>query len=223
MRRRLTVIATLVAAVLAVGAGTSADAATQPVQLSNDGRTWAPDLDRPLFDPAVRWVPGDVRRATFWVRNAGPTVGSLTVTARVQDADGLLAEDAISLRMRTTAAAWTTVVPGTTASLGQLARNDRTQVEVTATFDSGSGDDTMRRTLHFVLDVRLAGATGAAATGPNAGHPPSAGSTAPGGGGLGGLLPNTGDPVTWWLCLLAALSLGGGAALVVRSKRRESE
>lgn len=207
------------AVVLAVGGSVApAHATSQPVQLSNDGRTWAPDLTRPLFDPAVRWVPGDVRRASFWVRDDGPSAGALAITADVDDGDRLIADHAVMLRLRAGSRRWSTVSAGRTAALGRLTEGHRTKVEIVAAFDPGSGDATMRRSLHFSLSVRLTGATPTAS--------PSAPSEAPGavspagGGHGGGILPNTGNPVTWWLCLVAALSLGAGTALVVRSKRR---
>lgn len=195
---------------LVVGAvGAPAGAASQPVRLSTDGRVWAPDLTAPLFDPSVRWVPGDVRTATFWVRNAGPSRGSLTITANVHD-DALLADGAISLRMRADGGAWKAVGPGTAASLGRLARGARARIEIVASFGWPSGNDTQRKLLRFDLDVRLSGASApATTTEPANDHHGSS------------FLPNTGNPVAWWICLLAALSLGGGTALVVRSKRRE--
>lgn len=199
---------------LVVGAvGAPAGAASQPVQLSTDGRVWTPDLTTPLFDPSVRWVPGDVRTATFWVRNAGPSLGALTITANVHDDDALLAGGAILLRMRAAGGAWTTVRPGTAASLGSLARGARSRIEMTASFAWPSGSDTQRKLLRFGLDVRLSGASTSVTHGTN--QEPAEDHHG------SGLLPNTGNPVTWRLCLLAALSLGGGTGLVVRSKRRE--
>lgn len=212
--RLLRLLATLLV-LLAIGVAPAY--AAQPVQLSNDGRTWAPDLPAPLFDPAVRWVPGDVREASFWVRNAGPDAGTLSVTALVADADGLLAKHAMRLRLRDASGSWTTVAPGSRASLGALADGARTRVVVSAAYAAASGNDTERDTLRFSLRVRLTGADEAAG---HAGGPSSGGHA--GGQGPGGLLPGTGNPVTWWLCLLAAISLGGGTALVVRSKRRDT-
>lgn len=213
--RLLRLLATLLV-LLAIGVAPAY--AAQPVQLSNDGRTWAPNLPAPLFDPAVRWVPGDVRQASFWVRNAGPGAGTLTMTALVADADGLLAKHAMRLRLRDASGSWTSVAPGSRASLGTLADGARTQIVVSAAYAAASGNDTERDTLRFSLRVRL---TGADRAGDHAGGP-SGGPLVAGGHGPGGLLPGTGNPVTWWLCLLAALSLGGGTALVVRSKRRDT-
>lgn len=212
------------AVLIVVGTTAPARAATEPVQLSNDGRTWTPDLARPLFDPATRWVPGDVRRAAFWVRNAGPTVGSLAVTARVQDTDGLMADDAIDLELREAGGAWTGVTPGATLTLASLPAGADTRVEVRATYPWSSGNDTMRRTLSFSFGVRLSGDDVAATAGPTSAGP-SATTTQQSASqdrDSGVSLPNTGNPVDWWWLLLAAAALGGGTALVVRSKRKDT-
>lgn len=193
-----------------------ATAATEPVQLSNDGRTWAADLPRPLFDPEVRWVPGDSREATFWVRDAGESRGALTVSADILDTDGLVAEGAMSLRLRRGDGRWQEVRPGDRAPLGWLERGGQDRIGVIATYAPASGNDTMDRSLTFSLDVRL---TGEDATGPGGAMPPD-GDGDGDAAGDGGLLPDTGSPVTWWLIALASLLIGGGTALVLRSRRK---
>ncbi|MFD7074231.1 LPXTG cell wall anchor domain-containing protein [Nocardioides sp. NPDC059952] len=198
--------------VISTVAAAAPAAATEPVQLSNDGRTWAADLPRPLFEPEVRWVPGDSREATFWVRDAGESRGALTVSADVRDTDGLLAEGAMSLRLRRGEGEWQDVRPGARAELGRLEQGARDRIGVAATYAPGAGNDTMDRSLTFSLDVRLMGED---ATGSGDDAPPGGDAA-----GDGGLLPETGSPVTWWLIALASLSIGGGTALVLRSKRK---
>ncbi|SDJ76070.1 hypothetical protein SAMN05428985_101324 [Nocardioides sp. YR527] len=207
-------LALLVISTLAAAAPSAA--ATEPVQLSNDGRTWAADLPEPLFDPETRWVPGDSRAATFWVRDAGESRGALSVSADIRDTDRLVAEGAMNLRLRRGSGEWQEVRPGSSISLGRLERGGRERIGVVATYAPGSGNDTMDSAFTFSLDVRLTGddATGDDGTGP-VGDVPEA--QAPAGGGL---LPDTGSPVRWWLIALASLSIGGGTALVLRSKRK---
>lgn len=197
---------------------TPAGAATEPVQLSNDGRTWAADLPEPLFDPDVRWVPGDSRAAAFWVRDAGESRGALSVSADVRDTDRLVADGAMNLRLRRGSGQWHEVRPGTSISLGSLERGGRERIGVVATYAPRSGNDTMDSAFTFSLDVRLTGddATGEDEPGPGDDLPEG---QAPAGGGL---LPGTGSPVRWWLIALASLSIGGGTALVLRSKRKGS-
>ncbi|MEU6137165.1 LPXTG cell wall anchor domain-containing protein [Nocardioides sp. NPDC047086] len=220
MRAVRLLLALLVISSLAAAA--PAAASTEPVQLSNDGRTWGVDLPRPLFEPEVRWVPGDSREATFWVRDAGESRGALTVSADIRDADGLVAEGAMSLRLRRGDGRWQEVRPGDRASLGWLERGSQDRIGVIATYAPASGNDTMDRSLTFSLDVRL---TGEDATGPGGATPPGGNGNGDGNGdgegaGDGGLLPDTGSPVTWSLIALASLLIGGGTALVLRSKRK---
>ena len=60
----------------------AASAQTDRLGLSSDGVTFAETLKKPLFDSAIRWVPGDVRVATFYVRNQAETAGNLQVAIK---------------------------------------------------------------------------------------------------------------------------------------------
>ena len=193
-----------------------------PVALSADGVTWADDLRTPLFDPAARWVPGDGRAASFWVRNDGQGAGALSVVAALDDGDRLLADGSVSLRMRAGGGPWATVSAGEATSLGRLAEGERTRVDVAAVLPASAGNDTMRRLLGLDLDVRLRGDDPADVPpdddrpGDRPGEHETPEHETP--EDEAGLLPDTGSPVTTWLLLVAAACVGAGAACVRRSR-----
>jgi hypothetical protein len=188
----------LVAATL-VGLSSPAPAAGD-VDFSRDGTTWTSRLDAPLFDPAVRWVPGDRRTASFWVRNRGPVGAVMHVQARV--VGDLAHRGDIALRARTRGADWVdlrarrSVGPG--ARGPAVERGAAARVDVEAAFDPAATNRTQEEDL--VLDVVVTLAADAAA-------PPAS------------ALPSTGTVVPPWLLGLAASSLLLGAHLLRRRGR----
>ncbi|MEX0428699.1 hypothetical protein AB3X52_13805 [Nocardioides sp. DS6] len=204
---RATVAGVLAGALLgAPSLAPPARAAADPVGLSADGRSWSNDLPTPLFNPALRWVPGESRTSALWVRNRGATDAALAVTMRVGDAGGLLTPGAVSLAFRAQGGSWHDARPGERVSLGRLASGAVRRVEVRASLAWAAGNDTMRRRLDFDVVVRLDGApaAGAAAAQPDTGDDG------------GGRLPDTGNPVQWWLVAAGALSVGIGTELTRR-------
>jgi len=201
-------------------------AAADEVRVSADGRAWTSDLGRPLFDPAHRWVPGEERTETFWVRNDGEGPGTLRIGAVVRDLDGLDAGGWVDVSMRVDDGGWVALEPGErTARFGSMAQGTSEQVDVRAAFRPESGNDTMRQALEFDFEVFLAGDGLPDQPGASAGPDvPSTGgdrgdSTAEAGGPL---LPDTGAPAgLGWLAALAALCLGAGIALLARRRERE--
>lgn len=80
--------------------------------LSADGITWSGTLEDPLFDPNVRWVPGDVRTARFFVRNQQPDAGDLAVFVdRVVRRD-LADTGQLAISARAGTQSWVTVTGG---------------------------------------------------------------------------------------------------------------
>jgi len=188
------------------------------VALSADGRRWGSELSAPLFDPAVRWVPGDSRTASFWVRNDGGDTGRLVITAQLVEPDGPL-NGTVALRLRT-AGTSVDLTPGRPTAVGTLRAGARTRAEVEAVFDPASSNVTQSERLRFAFDVTLSG-DGPAAT---AGTSPGTSSGAPGAGGEASdgatpTLPGTGAEARWWWLVAAAALVGGGGALVVRNRR----
>jgi hypothetical protein len=77
-----------------------ADAAHRQLELSRDGRHWTSSLKAPLFDPTVRWVPGDRRVAHFWARNTSSDPGRLTIDIKATGADRLIRTGDLTIRAR---------------------------------------------------------------------------------------------------------------------------
>lgn len=208
--------AAVVLTVLVVVAMTSAAAAARPgirskdgsdnLALSLDGHTWRHAITTPLFAPATRWVPGDVRTERFFVRNDGPTGAGLTVAARVRDAHGLYAGDRLRLQVQTAGGEWARLRTGPVGTrIGHLHRSASTRVRVRARFVGGAGNPTMERNFSFRLAVRLT-------QGPRDAAPDDD----------GGALPDTGAPDLTIAAALALLLLTGGVVLTTRDSRKET-
>lgn len=205
MSRRLLLLALL--ALLLVPA--PADAAGQVV-VSADGQTWTPSLTTPLFDPAVRWVPGDARTATFHVGNRAADAGTLALVVTADDAHALIARDDITLAVRRGSGPWVDVrTDGQPHRLagGDLAAGADTRLAIRATFAPASRNLSQLRSLPLSFDVVLSESTTTVSPPTDPGHG--------GSGGHGGLLPDTGGVELW--VLLAGLLLLALGAIVVRT------
>lgn len=200
----------LVSIALAIGAGPAR--AENAVGLSLDGQTWTSELQRPLFDPAMRWVPGDTETRSFWVRNQGPTAASTQIAVRTTDADGLLVQDDIAIDARVRGGAWTSLsdpAGSQTLTDGGLAKGNRVRVDLRVAFlpESTNRSELKELPLRFVVRLTQSG------VGPGDGDDDGS-----------GLLPDTGSVVEPWLLYLAAALLGGGfLILIVRRRKEESD
>lgn len=67
---------------------------------SRDGREFSPTPVVRAFDPEVRWVPGDKRRAGFWIRNEGPDPGNVTLEITRGPTDRLADVRAFKLKVQ---------------------------------------------------------------------------------------------------------------------------
>jgi hypothetical protein len=211
------VLITLVTALLlsTPGPASAGDPASQrtDVGLSVDGVHYQGDLDGPLFDPLARWVPGEVRRSSFWVRNQASGPGDLTVDLLARSPRTLIDSGYLSIAARAGDGPWRAVETGgamrlfTTRDLPSKAELPVT-VRITLSPDAHNG--TM--VLATALDLRVT-LTDARASG-NAGGP--GGSDGP--EGPGGLLPGTGSPTSWWLLPLGLLLVAGGASQLARRR-----
>lgn len=211
MIARATVLVVLAAL---VAAPTSAYAA-QEVQVSRDGRAWSTRLAEPLFDQQVRWVPGDRRVASFWVRNHGPSGAVLQVRTRVEG--DLAHRGDVTLRARTGRTGW--------VDLGRAApdahpgpevpQGGSTRVDVEATFDPAAANQTQRKQAVLGVDVILVSdrvdsdhgeVSGQHAVGADRADDPAS-------------LPGAGTTVSAWLLVAATAALLVGARLVRRRVR----
>lgn len=204
----------LLALAAAMTLGVPAAHGADDVGVSTDGVTWSDGLDAPLFDPAVRWVPGDSRVASLYVRNQGPTGASVTIEARSVDADALLADDDVQLRARAGGGGWVPLRNGvSSARLTEqtVVPGDVVRVEVDATFDPRATDATQLERLALDVRVVLRDGLGAGAAPPVDGE------------AVGGALPDTGTGVARRVLALAAALLVTGIVLTAVRRPRRGE
>jgi hypothetical protein len=191
-------VGALLVAALFAGAPATASA-DRGIWLSVDGATWSHELDRPIFDPSTRWVPGETRASAFLVRNDGVTGASLVVRPAVAAASSPLA-DHVSLSARLAGGAWVSVPSDRTTELAGSLPTDgsTTRVELRAALDPLAPNRSQGRELDLLIGlVRPSSAL------PAAGPKPA----------------GFGAHADGWATLvafsLAALVVGSGAALVV--------
>lgn len=183
----------LIAALL-VGSAAPAVADAEPdVELSVDGVTWGPDLTVPLFDPDIRWVPGDTRSATFRVRNSSGDPARLSVDVLGTAVHSLLDTGSLTVAARGGGGAWKVIsTPGThrLVSAVPVAPGGSSRVEIVVAFSAAAANQSMRQDLDLRFRLRL---TQAAPEGHTGVHD----------------LPDTGGPPPQFLLLGAALAVAG--------------
>ncbi len=199
--------------------------------LSRDGVHFNTSLDRPLFGDEVRWVPGDVRTASFYARNQSTDGAALAVDLERPAREALLDTDFLAVSARAD--------DGARVRLDQAGRHDLAefgdsrpiaagqQVEVTvrAAFSPQAPNATMKLATDLSFHVRLSDARAvgdASGTGGTGGNSGTGVDSADGGSGHDGLLPATGNTVTRGLLWLGlALTAAGG--LLLGRRRRETD
>lgn len=193
------------AIVLVLSVAVSPVHAADELGLSSDGQTWSVDLAGPLFDQAIRWVPGDERQAEFYVRNQADAGGTLMVAVEAQDPDHLLRQEDMQLSARVGSEPWVELAP-----IGQAFRLDAAalpagavrKVEVKAGFNPASGNRSQRLAASFRFKVTLSGIdpTQVAEQPDEAQNPYTD-------------LPKTGAPALAWFILVGGTAIGIGFAL----------
>ncbi|OUZ12573.1 hypothetical protein BHE97_02440 [Aeromicrobium sp. PE09-221] len=91
-------------------------------------------VTEPLFDPDVRWVPGDVWETNMVVRNAGPTVASARFRVLVEGDEHLHGEGMLWLDASIDGGPWRTVEWSTWTPGGTLEAGESIQVELRGSF-----------------------------------------------------------------------------------------
>ena len=234
MRRVVTVVIALAAAVLLSALAAPAPSSADPenidgaVGLSLDGTHWSSTLSRPLFDPSTRWVPGDVEARSFWVRDQGPTGARLTIGVVSSDADRLMADDDVTVRARVAGGAWVRLRngrPSRRLTTESLQRGATRRVEVQARFAWGSPNRSQVRMLpfHFVVTLTQSVAGENIGDGGDHHHDVPGGHHGDGHGVLGQILSDTGAAVRPWMLWLAASLIGTGLALLAARRRDSSD
>lgn len=221
--RLLPLLAVLAGASLVLAVGPAhADPRGPSVGLSPDGGRFADSLEGPLFRETLRWVPGDRRTASWWVRNESSDTARLAVE---------VPEDAVLpwwLGVSTRADdgaddGWATVAADEPGVVGLMAPGEERRVDLRVDMRPGAGNASERESADLRLRVRLTQETSGGA-GPEGEGPGGTGPTAPGDGDdSDGLLPGTGSDLGLGLLLLAVLLIGLGAALLRRSRTDEDE
>lgn len=178
--------------------------AAPAVGLSRDGVTYSSSLEAPLFDPDIRWVPGDSRTESFFVRNLAADDADLSIDVLGVSVDSLMQTGDLTVSARGADGTWRDVsAPGThrLVSAVDLATGRAARVDVKVDLSSGSTNVSQVRRL--ALDVRVL-------LSQDLGTPPD---------DLFGALPDTGAPAPW--SLVAGLALVAGGITLARQRRNK--
>ncbi len=203
--------------------------------LSDDGVHFTDALTRPLFDTDLRWVPGDVRTSTFYVRNQSTDAGDLDLSlVRGSEQGDLFAADALVVDARADTGAWTPVQSGQSSQvvdLAEVAPGTVIPVQVRVRMPASAPNDTMILAADLGFRVRLTDATAVLDDSGTIGDGGSVGNGGSGNDGSipgtddvdettagAGSLPSTGLELPRGLAWLGLVLTGAGAFLVARSR-----
>ncbi len=181
-------------------------AAESELQLSVDGVLWVNSIDGPLFDAAMRWVPGDSESVTFYLRNNGGTSADLTIDVIGSKAGKLLDSGDLHITAEGGGGEWTIVSePGQHRLLTapDIADEVVEPITVSASFDKSSTNDTQLTAANLRFIVTLSQSADVA--------------------GEGDLLPDTGAPDVVLYAALSAILLGTGLGFVRRRNEAQRE
>lgn len=127
--------------------------ASTGILLSNDGTKWAQTLPEPLFDSAIRWVPGDERTSRFYVRNDTDITAVMSVDILVGQVEDLLDTGDVRIDVRIAGGPWTTTAKSGTyhLSTGTAGAGATYPIDVRVRFLADSANISQ---IH-VLDLRV--------------------------------------------------------------------
>ena len=197
-RRALATLVVAFCLVVTAVAPSSAQDTPEPdaraLEVSLDGVVWTESIETPLFDPDVRWVPGDVRTARFFVRNNRDEQGNLQVILQRPVRDELLDTGFLSVAARADNGEWTEVASGGRHVLvdsEDVESAEQMAVELRASMDFDAPNRTM--ILASDLDLRVTLTQSGVVEGDTGGTGNGGGSGNNGGnGGAGGSGGNAG-------------------------------
>lgn len=205
-------------------------AAADELGVSKDAVTWSSELPGSLFDNSTRWVPGDSRTATFYVRNQSADYGKLTIDILGDHVGTLL--DLGVLHITASGGGF-----GITASDGVERRlymvagipsGDVVPINITVDFDDTSTNESQLLSTDLKFRVALSDDGRVLLPTPSDPADPSDPNTGTQddtrtGNGLyhrvTGALPNTGAPEITWITVIGSILLGIGIAVVSRRRR----
>ena len=154
----MAVVALAVAAAL-LGVSTPVAMSTDGrLGLSLDGKTWTSDLHDGLFEDTVRWVPGDQRTATFYVRNQSDEEARLEVWIDDTRRDELIESGDLTITAKGSTGAWTPADgPGSVELLRvePLPAGAMEQVEVAVTLAADATNQSQDTGLDLAFTVQL--------------------------------------------------------------------
>lgn len=212
--------ATLGALLVLVVAVASPAAADDELSVSSDGVNFARALGGPIFDPALRWVPGDVRSSTIHVKNNDQFAARLDIDLLGDHLGDLL--DSGDLHVTTSAASGIAGVASdgsTTRILGaaNVPGDAVVPVTITVSFDEDSPNATQLRSTDIRLRLTLTQTEFPQGDDGDDGDSDGDDDGDDNDGDDGnGVLPDTGSGLEAWMLLLGGLSLGLGSAIVRR-------
>ena len=154
-------------ALLVLGSTAPADADPE-LELTVDGVTCGSDLTVPLFDPDIRWVPGDTRSATFQVRNSSGDPARLSVDILGTAVDTLLDTGRLSVSARGGGSPWQAIsTPGThrLVSAVKVGPGASSPIDVVVAFSPAASRQSMRQDLDLRFRLRLTQMASAGDTG----------------------------------------------------------
>lgn len=158
------------------------------------------DVPPELFDPAVRWVPGDQRTADLTLHNPTSADRRLSVAVRAPRPGGWVSRGAVTLSARVDGGRWIALdhqVPGALGRGPVLPAGETRQVQVRAQVHPWAGNRTRdERVLQFALSL----------------DPP---------GLAGSQLRVTQETPDRWPMLLAGVVAGTGAGAAWRGRSKE--
>ncbi len=192
--------------------------AADEIGLSTDGVSWESTLSQPLFDPAVRWVPGDRKTASFWVRNESADSALLDVAILGSSIDSLMETGDLSVTVAAASGGGSsTTMTGRHELLSSRAvrpgQTDR--IDVTAALDSASTNESQVKALDLRFEVRLTQDAGAS---DNSDESDDDSDDSDDDSDRNGILPGTGGPVGWPLSA-GLLGLCVGLLLFATARR----
>ncbi|EFQ83860.1 LPXTG-motif cell wall anchor domain protein [Aeromicrobium marinum DSM 15272] len=154
IRSTTTVVLALVLALLV-----SSPAAADPrIGLSNDGVTFGQGLAQPLYDPEVRWVPGDTRGSSFFVRNQAGEAAFLSIDVLGSEVDSLLETGDLTISARGADGPWRDISTTGTQRLVEdlgISSGQVTRVDVEVSFAPESVNQSQTKQLELDFRVRL--------------------------------------------------------------------
>jgi hypothetical protein len=161
-RAAAVVAVVLAASGLAIPQSASGAQLWSPLVLSRHGNDWSDDLNRPLFDQDLAWVPGDERTSRFYARNQSGDAATLEVTVRVDQDRGLVDRDAFRMAVQG-AGGWQRVdFDSSQPSIRMaLAKGAVQPIDVRIRLLPSARGAAMDRSLSFTVQVRLTQKDGA--------------------------------------------------------------